>query len=286
MVTGTNWATELIDSAKKAPAYEVKEDDIVSEDGQRIICPVCHEVKRVKTNTRIFGTYWALYNGGCACERKEAEERRKAEERERFLSCWNGEKYQRLVGKRYADKTFDQLVKVDNESYEFVRDRCERYVKASDYALDKGLGIYIFSAQFGNGKTTLLACIRNALLDKQIPAVFIKFSDLIELARDGALEGVQYTDILEVPVLLIDDIGNEDLRRNEARGEWINGILEKIVDYRHSGKLCTCFSSNYALDQLQKIRGYKERTIQRIDEMAPKRYVIQCESFRGKDWKI
>ncbi len=285
--TGTEWLGGIIDLVKKVPDYQLKEGDILSENGLEIICSECHEVKRVKKETEIFGPYWSRpETGGCACERKAAEEKRKLNEKEEYLSFWNSERYQRLMGKRYIGKTFERLTKVDNESYEMVRDKCEKYAQAIDISLKKGYGLYIFSAQSGNGKTTLLACIRNALVEKLIPVVFIGYNNLIEMAKSGELEGVSYKGVKEVPVLIIDDIGSEDLRRNEARGEWVNGILEKLIDYRHDNLLCTLFSSNYSIKQLQSIRGYRAKTVDRIVELSTKVYEIQGDSFRGQEWEM
>lgn len=285
--TGTGWADGIAELVKNVPDYQLKEGDIFSKDGLKIVCSECHEVKRVRKETGLFGVYWALpETGGCACERKAAEEKRRQTEREEFLSFWDSERFLKLMGKRYIGKTFERLVKVDNQSYEAVRDRCEKYVSSIDISLKKGYGLYIFSAQSGNGKTTLLACVRNALIEKQVPTVFIGYNNLIELAKNGELDGISYKGVKEVPVLIIDDIGSEDLRRNEARGEWVNGILEKLIDYRHDNLLCTLFSGNYSIKQLQSIRGYKAKTVDRIVELATKVFEIQGDSFRGQEWEM
>lgn len=286
-VEGTSWMDEIMETVKSVPDYQIGENDQLSKDGKSVICTVCHETKRVKKETEIFGVYWALTEkGGCACERKAAEERRKQNEREEFMSFWNSERYLNLMGKRYVGKTFDKLPKTSNPDYETVKARCMKYTEAIEISLKKGYGLYIYSAQSGNGKTTLLACIRNALIEKLIPVVFIGYQNLIELAKEGTLDGISYKGAKEVPVLIIDDIGSEDLRRNEARGEWVNGILEKLIDYRHDNLLCTLFSSNYSVAQLQTIRGYRPKTVDRIVELATKRYEIQGDSFRGQEWEM
>lgn len=286
-VEATGWMSELVRVAKSAPDYQLGENDQLSKDGKSIICTVCHETKRVKKESEILGVFWGRgENGGCACERKEAEERRKAVEREEFMAFWNGEKYLSLLGKRYQDKTFSTLKTVDNPVYETVKEKCKNYADSIEVSLNKGYGLYIFSAQSGNGKTTLLACIRNALIEKQVPVVFINYSNLVELAGKGADLTLSWNGLKGVPVLMIDDIGSEDLRKNEKRGEWVNNIFEDLIGYRYDNLLCTLFSSNYSIRQLQSVRGYKAKTCDRIVEMATRAYEIQGTSFRGQEWEM
>lgn len=286
-VERTSWMTDLVRIAKSVPDYQLEENDQLSKDENSIICTVCHETKRVKKECEVLGTFWGRSEkGGCACERKAAEERRKQTEREEFMAFWNGEKYLGLLGKRYQEKTFSTLKTVDNPVYETIKEKCMNYADSIEVSLERGYGLYIFSAQSGNGKTTLLACIRNALIEKQVPTIFIGYSNLIELAGNGSDSTLSWNGLKDVPVLMIDDIGSEDLRKNEKRGEWVNSVLDNLIGYRYDNLLCTLFSSNYSIRQLQAVRGYKAKTCDRIVEMATRAYEIQGSSFRGQDWEM
>lgn len=286
-VEGASWMAEIVKAVKSVPDYQIGENDQLSKDGKSIICTVCHETKRVKKECEVLGTFWGRgENGGCACERKAAEERRRQNEREEFMAFWNGETYLNLLGKRYQEKTFSALKTTDNHAYEAVKEKCMNYADSIEVSLRNGWGMYIFSAQSGNGKTTLLACIRNALIEKQVPVVFIGYSNLIELAGGKGDSTLSWDGLKDVPVLMIDDIGSEDLRKNERRGEWVNSIFDDLIGYRYDNLLCTLFSSNFSIRQLQAVRGYKAKTCDRIVEMATRAYEIQGTSFRGQDWEM
>ena len=283
---------DLVERVKKVPDREMGENEILSDDGSKILCTVCHETKRVRHDSKLFGVYWTKpETGGCKCEREKAEAEKQQNIKDDFMRFWNGEKYLSLMGKRYATKDFSKLVEQkDNPSYQTAKKACMDYVKSYDICLDRGYGIYLYSAQAGNGKSSLLACVRNALIEKLVPTVYINYSDLVSLASDRGNENastvLSFNGLMSVDVLLIDDIGAEDLRKNANRGSWINGFLYELLDNRYKDCLCTLFSSNYSIRQLQDLRGYDFKTCDRINGASSKAYMITGDSIRGEAWEI
>ena len=283
---------DLVERVKKVPDREMGENEILSDDGSKILCTVCHETKRVRHDSKLFGVYWTKpETGGCKCEREKAEAEKQQNIKDDFMRFWNGEKYLSLMGKRYATKDFSKLVEQkDNPSYQTAKKACMDYVKSYDICLDRGYGIYLYSAQAGNGKSSLLACVRNALIEKLVPTVYINYSDLVSLASDRGNENastvLSFNGLMSVKVLIIDDIGAEDLRRNTNRGSWINGFLYELIDTRYNNCLCTMFSSNYTVEQLQNLRGYDFKVCDRITGASTKTYKITGKSFRGETWEL
>lgn len=289
-VASNEWFTGLVDLVKSAPSYKPTSTDRISEDGKSIICTVCGQVKRELRDSELFEDWWVPVNGGCDCERAKAEAEKQKNIRESFMNFWNGKKYLDLLGKRYEHVTFDDLKEIDNKSWQTARKACKDYVDSIEICLAKGYGMYLCSPQAGNGKTTLLACVRNALIEKQVRCVFINYTDLVSLASDRGNENastvLSFNGLMSVDVLLIDDIGAEDLRKNANRGSWINGFLYELLDNRYKDCLCTLFSSNYSIRQLQDLRGYDFKACDRINGASSKAYMITGDSIRGEAWEI
>lgn len=108
-------------------------------------------------------------------------------------------------------------------------------------------GLYLHG-NFGCGKTYLIAATVNELSKKNIRSAIIYWSEFIRELKssfeDDFKEKFNY--IKRIPILLIDDIGAENLTA-WARDE----ILASILQYRMESHLTTFFTSNLSLEELE-----------------------------------
>jgi len=136
---------------------------------------------------------------------------------------------------------------------------------------NRGIGLYLYSATKGSGKTRLAASIANELIRKYDTQV--KFTTSInildEIKRTWETAGHDKTDFSNGPtenrlidflitteILIIDDFGVE-----QPKG-WINDRFYSIINGRYLDKKITIFTSNARLDDLH----YDERITSRIKE--------------------
>lgn len=278
--------------------YKLKEDEVLSDSGNEIICSVCGEVKSVKKFSPFLGKdYWSLSKSsegyGCSCDIKRKQLALEQIRRDAFFSLWNSILFQSFLGERYIHKTFSDLkIPEGNESYKKALEACKNYVKNFDIISSQGMGMYLCSSQAGNGKSSLMACIRNSLIDKEIATVFINYTDLLQLAssrfeaEERANAVFTFGGLCRVPVLILDDIGAEDLRTNTNRSSWINGFLYEILERRTRDCLCTLFTSNWDIKELETKRGYDPKVVDRIQGASTRKYRIEGASFRGSQGEL
>lgn len=139
------------------------------------------------------------------------------------------------------------------------------FIRNYDIFKEEGKGLYFYSEIKGSGKTRLVASIGNALIKtKRIGVKFITTEGLLqeikktysgdsEISESKLLEAIQ-----EVEVLILDDVGVEELR------PWVKTIFYSVLNGRMIGKKVTLFTSNSTIDELQ----HDDRIISRIGKMA------------------
>lgn len=170
-------------------------------------------------------------------------------------------------------KNFRSDVYTDKQSKENVK----MMVKAVKYWLDnlpdmieRGKGLYLYSNTKGSGKTRMAASLANELLENR--KICVKFATSMQILneikatwdKDGetqASESSLLNQLIEVPVLIIDDFGTE-----EVKG-WIYERFYHLINGRYIDKMTTIFTSNCSIDDL----AYDDRITNRIKEMC---YVI------------
>lgn len=262
------------------------------EDG-KIICSVCGDIKREKKYSELFKDY--IYaatkehpDGRCKCELEEITKLSEENEKENFLKVYNCYTFQSWLGLDYKDKTFDSLPRSNNESYNNALTSCMRYCENIDISLKRGLGLYLWSHSAGTGKTTLMACVRNALISKGIRCVFINETELASLAKikdrgepvdkEGWFE---YSIFYYVDVLILDDIGASNLSGDNGYTTWRNEMLYDLIEKRNRDNRCTLFTSNYSIRELETSRGVDFKTTDRITARASRIMEIVGSSYRG-----
>ena len=130
---------------------------------------------------------------------------------------------------------------------------------------DKGMGLYVFSRTKGSGKTFLSSCLTNTIIGRYaIRARFESAVNLISIQQRAdkdsprLSESDPITDMANVPLLVLDDIGAKD------SNTWIDEILFTITDRRMQRKLPTIMTSNMPIAELP----YSDRIVDRINAIC------------------
>ncbi|MBM7541884.1 primosomal protein DnaI [Amphibacillus cookii] len=128
-----------------------------------------------------------------------------------------------------------------------IREVVNYVTNIEDQPPKKGLYLY---GPFGVGKTYFLGAIANELANKQIASMLIYMPEFVREIKSSFKDdsvGEKVDQFKKVPVLMIDDIGAESL------SSWFRDeVLGSILQYRMMEGLPVFFTSNYALDQLEK----------------------------------
>ena len=279
-------------NANSVANYKLKANEVLGQDGQTILCRTCGEVVKRKTYSAMARCFfWDQYRKDdgslCACDRKVMEAQAKQRRLEDRLRIYDSKSIRSLMGEFYLKHTFDNIPANDRPDYQHALSACKRYCEKVEEVAKKGQGLYIWSPTAGNGKTTLMACMRNAIVAKGMRAVMINCAELMRQAMDRGRptpEGqlFSYSLFLDADVLLLDDIGVQDLSLQNNYNNWVQTELYELLDYRNRNNLSTVFTSNYSPEDLQRKRGVDFKTVDRIIERSTLVVRIDGESFRGR----
>ncbi|MBX0358999.1 primosomal protein DnaI [Halobacillus sp. Nhm2S1] len=128
-------------------------------------------------------------------------------------------------------------------------ERTVQYIEGlNDELPSKGL---YFHGPFGVGKTYFLGAIANELSSKNIPSMVIYMPEFVReikasIKDDSMNEKIEA--FKEIPVLMLDDIGAE------SQSAWFRDeVLGSILHYRMMERLPVFFTSNYNLNELEKV---------------------------------
>ena len=134
----------------------------------------------------------------------------------------------------------------------------------------------VLSGGTGLGKTFLLNCIYERVVSRNYPAVRVTAFRMFEAMRRqhfGSVEGeLDFEQLLNVPLLLIDDLGSEPMVKNITR-EYLFTLLNERIS---AGK-GTVIATNLSTDDLEEVYGERVRS-----RLADQRRSIVLK-FTGKD---
>ncbi len=122
----------------------------------------------------------------------------------------------------------------------------------------RGMGLYIYSATKGSGKTMLSCCILNEISDRYPLSVkFINALDLLEMTKQGYKgdEPEELKPLYTASVLVIDDIGVQMAK------DWINTVFYRLINVRYTDRLITIYTSNIVPNAL----NMDDRIVDRIE---------------------
>ena len=164
-----------------------------------------------------------------------------------------------------ADGQRDRLVK--------ARNLCQRYADAFPDTEYRNL---LLTGEGGLGKTFLLNCIFERVTGRGFSAVRVTAFRMFEAMRrqhvgnDENYDG--FSALIEVPLLLIDDLGTEPMMRNITIEYLFTLLNERIAAKRH-----TVVATNLTPPQI------KERYGERVASRLLDRSLCAAVQFKGKD---
>ncbi len=163
-----------------------------------------------------------------------------------------------------------------------------RYLDGFPKFREQGIGMYLWSAGSGRGKTHVLSAVCNELIQRYlVPCIFMTEEQMYFRIREAyqnhaISEKKQYRKFMEAKCLFLDDLGATKIT------PWKNEVLTGILDYRLNRRLPTFFTSNFSPE------GYEQnlqssfvarpgRITSRIYEMC-RGFILEVkgEDFRKK----
>lgn len=186
-----------------------------------------------------------------------------------------------LLGKRYLDVSFGAS-DVGSESFNNALERCQKYCENCGTCSAEGYGIYLFG-DCGVGKTHLMACMVNDLLDREKSVTITNFLEISKELRKRFDTKESESDFINrltsVEFLFIDDIGTERVQVN-GEDTFIQERIYDIINTRYLKKKPTVFSSNLSFADLVEQKGLWTKTVDRIVEMSSAVLKIEGKSHR------
>lgn len=150
------------------------------------------------------------------------------------------------------EKSDDSLLNDnDKKAYEVVKTWCKKY------PLVTKRNINIIGGA-GSGKTFMLECVANEMLNNNYVVIYKTAFELNELARLYHLgKSYDFADLLTADILLIDDLGTEPILKNITVE-----YLYNLINTRQVHNLPTIISTNLSLDNI--LSRYDERIFSRL----------------------
>lgn len=132
------------------------------------------------------------------------------------------------------------------------RPRTLKMIEMARAFLGNPYGFLTLCGPYGNGKSTALMAVVNACVTNGIPAVYIKFADLIGYARaafnsDGESDWERVHRLAQVQVLCIDEMSPDQVKETD----YVRMIQASIIDARYTsgeaGLTGTVIAGNFSL---------------------------------------
>ena len=222
----------------------------------------------------------------CECQKLEfkmAEELAKQEQQNHEIKVL---KNNSLLSERYKNSTFESLDINRSQSFLKAVETCKAYCDKWQEYNKKGLGLFIYG-NVGTGKTELSACICNELTSKLVPVLITNFFEILKRIRSVGYEneGEIIDSLTDVNLLILDDLGTENLLRVDGRESALQEKIYDILNWRYNKKKPTIFTSNCSLKELEEKRGLKHSILDRISAMSVAILNIEGNSYRMNEIK-
>lgn len=211
-------------------------------------------------------TYWAEVDKLAAAEKQRKEQEETAKRKQTLLE-------NSRLPRRYWDCRLEtaRVTKDNGAVLAGIRVYAEGFPTAE--------GIFI-TGPVGTGKTHLVSCLANHLINREIRVLFGNVLDLLGRIRKSYDHDSQedewriLDELTTVPLLIIDDLGKEKVTA------WVEQNLYHIVDARYRENKPLVITSNYGLSELES----------RYEEVGPalaSRISEMCEGkiLGGQDWR-
>lgn len=186
-----------------------------------------------------------------------------------------GERFAAYDAAVFSGKPLDGNAQDSQQAYmERMRARCEAY--AEEYPNNARRNLMMIGMS-GLGKTFLLNCIGNRVREKGEEVLKLTAYQLTERMRASIFDRdtEAFSVLLDIPFLLLDDLGVEPLINNITIEQ-----LYTLLNERNLSGLHTAVSTNLQPDELQK--RYTERVFSRLFDMQNTTVL----AFKGSDIRL
>ena len=200
-------------------------------------CPVCRDA----------GYVGELLREPCACLRAAVLRKLFMEDGLHGLAGQNFGTFDEAV---FPDEPVPGQKQTQRGYMRIIRERCERY--AAEFRAGEGKGL-LFYGETGVGKTFLLNCVAQRVLEGGHTVVFAGAYRLTEILRQNQFDGSRgdlVNDFLTCDLLCIDDLGSEPMRREAT----VSGLYY-ILNERANGGRAVAVSANCSPQQLYERYG-------------------------------
>lgn len=217
---------------------KINDGDYIGDDGL-LYCGKCHTRKQVRLKKPDGKEITPMCLCKCQVAARDAEE----SEQKRLDRVYRINDYKRAG---FPDTELRNYTFAHDDSANSNASRAaHNYVEHFSDFKKAGKGL-MFYGNVGTGKTFLVACIANALIDELHPCLVTNFSRIINTLQ-GMYEGKQqYIDSLNrYDLLVIDDLAAE---RNT---EYVNEIVYNVIDSRYRSGKPLIVTTNISPDEMK-----------------------------------
>ncbi len=157
-----------------------------------------------------------------------------------------------------------------------ARNLCREY--AESYPNNMRLSL-LLTGETGLGKTFLLHCIENRLLQRGFSPISLTAYRLFETMRgchfSDPEKRQEFDQLIKCDILIIDDLGTEPIMQNITREYLFTLLNERLTQRRH-----TVIATNLGMRALMEIYG--ERVFSRLFDMMN----VSVAQLKGKDLRM
>lgn len=188
-----------------------------------------------------------------------------------------------LLSGRYLQARFETTEVGNNDMFDHVLNRCWSYAHHAKDVLEAGQGLYIFG-DCGVGKTHLVACIANDLINNYYSVIFTNVDEIIKQIKSSWKDNEN--DMTEQSIintycscdfLILDDFGTE---KTDNVDSYVQLKMYDIINHRYLTNKPTIFTSNLNHNDLIK-KGVARKIVDRVYEMSTAVFEIRGSSFRS-----
>lgn len=153
--------------------------------------------------------------------------------------------------KSFSSANLDIMDDVDKKAFEWLKMWCLRYPNITKTNINIMGGA-------GCGKTFMLECVANELIQKGYVVCYKTAFELNELARLYHMgKSYEFADCLNADIMLIDDLGTEPILKNVTKE-----YLYNLINIRQINTRPTFISTNLSLDNI--LSRYDDRIFSRL----------------------
>lgn len=257
--------------------FILKDDEYLDKDG----IPTCKKCNTHRYSHNPYKPNSEWVNCKCKCQLDEIVHKEEEERIERRNQQLADAKVVALLGKRYANASFDKAKITDDnqQAYKVAKSYAEKYEKM----LDNGYGFYVYG-NTGCGKTHLLACVCNYLLEHDQRCIFTTLTDILNEIRSTYSRYQSADTVIEkyakIPFLFLDDFGKEGYKKTNGELGWLDEMLFTIINKRYNNMLPTIISSNHAPTEIMDKGNYDDALVDRIMSMSTRIVNMKGENLR------